>query len=796
MYLLFYFFSGFCLLSFEILWIHVFTSRIGSSAVSLALISASFFLYAGLGSVISGMLLGKFRKKWLYGLSELLFALTTLASYSLLSVIQLKVEANIVSKFIYVSLFTAIPFFFSGMGLPFLTEFFVPISSKRTVTGGQFYLANLLGAALGVVTGGFILPGNIGYFRTFLFTGTLNIIIAGLAIYFSNHIVPTLKTIKIKKPDVPIVKGYYGWTLLFFSGFFSIFIEILVVVYFQQIVMPSIYMSTLIFFLFLIGLSLGTLTAFLLRRKYEPLNILKAMLLTTGFCIIASSFIFYQIFLHKSNQTLFFLFSSLTLFIVSGTIYPIAWEIFNAQATSQGKTYGTMGVINKSGCVLGSLVVAFVSLSFLGLTGSFIIIGAGYLILVILLKPSKIIGLISLALVAISIIFCKEPYYLPDTETLIKSYSGASGLVSVIQDRYKSFHIVLNQNYLLNGTEKALLSQKNQAWIPLTISKYTGRIAYIGMGSGISANACLDFPVNKLDVFEIVPEVVEAAKENFSKWNSRLFSDSRCRIITEDGRAAIYSSNNKYDVIVSDLFTPQYEYTGYMYTKDFYTILAAKINEKGIVCQWLPLYQLNTELSGIVINTFNKVFPYSIAIRGNFDPQQNIIGLIGSNQPIEFSDKYLEDKFNTTEVKLLRNTSVLFKSAENFKLTVCFDTKSAAIDFTDRPVNTDDNNIFAFKSFRTIKANELLKAYTYLYAYGNIMTSKTFISLKVNEAESVTLLKTVNSGNNYFAAAISKIAAELNIGNFNENTDKMNTHFGRAKELHPKGKVTLDDLGM
>ena len=119
-------------------------------------------------------------------------------------------------------------------------------------------------------------------------------------------------------------------------------------------------------------------------------------------------------------------------------------------------------------------------------------------------------------------------------------YQGADGVVAVLEgDAEGSRHIVLNQTYTLNGTQRALRAQQHESWIPLVMCPHPQRVAFIGMASGISAAAVLDAPVTHLDAIELVPRRVRAAREHFGAFNQRLFTDPRAQVVVNDGRNTV-----------------------------------------------------------------------------------------------------------------------------------------------------------------------------------------------------------------------------------------------------------------
>lgn len=131
---------------------------------------------------------------------------------------------------------------------------------------------------------------------------------------------------------------------------------------------------------------------------------------------------------------------------------------------------------------------------------------------------------------------------------------------------------------------------------------------------------------------ELIPQVVEAAREHFGPYTNDLFSDPRVRIVAEDGRNLLLASDQQYDVIVADLFRPWGAGIGDLYTREHFAAVRARLRPGGIFAQWLPLYQMSRQEFGIIVRTLTEVFPQVTLWRGNFVPQRPIVVLIAQKE--------------------------------------------------------------------------------------------------------------------------------------------------------------------
>ncbi|MEI6520022.1 MAG: MFS transporter [bacterium] len=820
--------SGFCVLAHETIWIRRLGLEIGNTVVSATIVVTAFFLCAALGNLFGSKLLKNTTKSLrIYGLSEVATGISAMLLFPLAGSLYMLLHplAGIFTVAWPIHLFYAIllvgpPAFFAGISFPALSEAFVDKVNHRTTTGGTFYAGNLIGAAIGVLGGGVLLPQTFGYNTAFFIISALYVGIGTIAIHYSSKTIPLPLEIKRygkqKSPPIPkaplIHHPNIGIAILICSGIFSIMLEMLVIAYFQQMVIGSLYVISSILFAFIINLGFGAMLASYLRSRNVLVDHLLLVLLSI--CGLLSLVyplllsIILQQHLFQNNtfgiSQLFNVAFTTTiilapLLIPIGTIFPLAWEIIESAATRQGEALGHAVAWNKAGSAIGALIGPFLLVPLLGLTGSIMIAGCGYLALAIWVSPKN--RLLRGIAITIVIIGCwlgwgrQLPFMLHTGETLVAIYQGTDGVVGVVDDSSGSRHIVLNGTYTLNGTGRAFRSQQHESWIPLLLAPNPQRVAFIGMASGISADAALDYPISQLDAIELVPDVVKAAHENFQKWNNRLFTDQRASILKNDGRYVIQTATQPYNVVIIDLLHPALEGTASLYSADFLTKVAKKLTPDGICCLWMPMYQLNEETAGIALNTFTKAFPCAVAVRGNLDPEQPIVGLIGANKPINMSDEFLQERLQSMTGSKAIKSSPFLRSPANVRLIMLGDLKAISSDFEKFAITSDDSPAFAFSASQNIPDTSVIRGIKLLRWFGNRVKSPTFPSCKLGGTPPEIQFRAIAAGNNYFAASVFQEPLSDEMINSADRDVKMQQYLIRARILAPQTDITIDDLG-
>ncbi len=816
------------------MWIHRIGLEIGNTCVSAAMVVSVFFISAALGN-LTGCRLLRINKKPLtiYGISEICTGISSAILFPVASVLYLYIHpfANSTTvtwpiNLLYALSLAGIPAFFTGISFPAISDAFINTINHRTESGGKFYAGNLIGAAIGVIAGGIILPKYLGYTAAFFTISIIFIIIGITAIYYSRRInadknisAKTISTSKSKKKVVIEQKDerhinqntrtvVIGIAIIIGSGIFSIMLEMLIIAYFQQMATGSLYVISSILFAFILNLGIGSLLASTLRKKgISVVKLLSVMLIICGILALVYPLIFnfmleQGIFRQNNQINYIVIISALILapFLISvGTIFPLAWEMIETAAKHQGQAMGHASVLNKIGSAVGAIAGPFILVPVIGLTGAVMSAGCGYLVLAIFVKPEKQIirGIIFVAIIVCTWLTWGKmvPFKLQNGETLKAIYQGPDGVVGVVDDDTGSRHIVLNGTYTLNGTGRAYKSQQHESWVPLLFTPNPQRVTFIGMASGISADAALDFPISHLDAIELVPDVVKAAKQHFNKWNNRLFTDKRANVIINDGRYVISSSPKPYDTIIIDLLHPALEGTASLYSADFLSKVSGKLTPDGLCCLWLPLYQLNEELAGIILKTFINSFPSCIAVRGNFDPGQPIIGLIGANRPINISDEYLQHRLHSIKGNAGIKSSPFMRSTENARLLLLGDLKNISEDFKKYPQTTDNHPAFVYQSLKYIPENTVIRGIKLLYWFGNRFKSPEFPSCYLGNTPADKPFRGINAGNNYYAASVFRMPLNDDIINSTERNRTSQAYIIRARTIAPQTDIMIEDLG-
>src|SRR4030066_407941 len=96
--------------------------------------------------------------------------------------------------------------------------------------------------------------------------------------------------------------------------------------------------------------------------------------------------------------------------------------------------------------------------------------------------------------------------------------------------------------------------------------------------------------VEEIVLAEIEPKVLGVAR-TFSKYNHDVLDNPKLRIVFNDGRNYLMTTQEKLDVITADPIHPWFSGAGYLYTAEYFRLASEHLNPGGIACPWLPIYE-------------------------------------------------------------------------------------------------------------------------------------------------------------------------------------------------------------
>lgn len=592
------------------------------------------------------------------------------------------------------------------------------------------YAVNTLGAAIGSAAGSLWLPDALGVRASYGVAMALSLAVAGAALALSRS--PALRPGAPGKSEARSAadgrearsqraqpagareRGFLG--LAFLSGFGVLGFEVLLIQAVALALESSVYSfgAVLIVVLATLAASSALVAALPERATGRRLLIgslaIQALLLALlPAAIVAGTrgLASHSAATFGNGLWLAVAFGGLPL-LNGGLVLPATFRLARGRAI--GARVGGLLAANTVGGIVGSLAASFVLLDGLGLWQSMAALAVLYALAAVGLLPTgrarAAAAGAALVVAATVLSSAADPRGLPlawitRKQRLVALDEGAHGVVAVVDVVNKRLErdrwLRIDGRYTLSGA-LARVHQERLGHLPLVLSGRPRRALYVGTATGETASASVLHPLEQRTLVELVPEVQALAAVHFAEQNRGVYDHERTRVVVEDGRNHVRATRETYDAIAFDLFVPQRPGVGGMYTRDSFAAAAERLEDGGVLCVWLPLYQLDDALFQILAATFVDVFPDAMLWRGDFFtqlPTAALVGVRGGNPSAEaisaagraLADLGVEDRW----LRDPRGLWMLYVGA-----------LADAIDPTvPRVINTDDRPRFEYVAARS-----------------------------------------------------------------------------------------------
>jgi spermidine synthase len=423
-----------------------------------------------------------------------------------------------------------------------------------------------------------------------------------------------------------------------------------------------------------------------------------------------------------ANVTLAFSYMLVPSFFM-GLAFPLAGTVISDYRKHIGQAVGSVLAYNTVGAIFGSAASGFILIYLFGIERSLqmltvINIGFGLIVLFSIgnnrLMMRTLGGLMVASVMFLAInhdafrmwdtdflaIFQNnrpEAYDTPEkrrdaienTDRLFY-HEGINSTISAIKVKGADQAVLVNGKVVASSSLRDQQCQLTLGHLPMLLHPNPRKVLVVGLGTGITLGATSVYPgVDDLTLAEIEPNVLGAAR-TFAAYNHAVLDNPKLKIIFNDGRNYLMTTKNKYDVITADPIHPWTQGSGYLYTAEYFKIAAEHLLPGGIMCQWLPIYELSAADLRSVVRTFSLNFKYTMTWLTQYDAE-----LIGSNSPLMINEKELERRI--ADPRILGDLRrVMMGSATDFLSYFIMGTDGMREFSRGGVINTDDNLYLEF----------------------------------------------------------------------------------------------------
>lgn len=591
------------------------------------------------------------------------------------------------------------PTILMGGTLPLLAAWLQKFSSDPGCRSARFYSVNSLGAVLGAALAGFWLVQNWGLVASIRITACVNIIVGVLAMVLSRGLAmkqPSHQDVEqssrsgVGSPRTLLWAG----VIVAFTGAVSMGLELLASRSLALIFGSSLQSFAVVLIAFILGIGLGSAWIASPQRRWSERMTVFLLCIAAVWVVVLVFNIercvdFYRIarigltrtptgYIYHELLTV-----GIALFVLGlpaawiGAVLPLMMRAVSHEGSLLGSRVGTLLTWNTLGAVAGSLTTGFILMPMLGLRNAF---GALSLVLALLAVivagrrrwPVGTLGATCVCFLAASLFIFGNP----DWQNVI-----ASGVFRQHETEFDPNYMSIRKQHIklvfyedapdatvtveqsdgivgpptltlcINAKADAgigadLATQLLVAHLPMLVKPEAKDVFVLGLGSGMTAGAVLDYPVNNLVVAENCEPVIRAS-ELYADWNRHVLSDPRTDLWHEDARTVLKLRPNLYDVIILEPSNPWTVGVGSVFSKECYELAASRLKPGGIIAQWFHVYEMQDDIVELVLRTFSSVFPFVEV----WDCGSGDIVMLGSLQPWRTGSDVFRQGFQNDRVR-------------------------------------------------------------------------------------------------------------------------------------------------
>lgn len=662
--LLLCFLSGATALAYELVFTKLLATIFGTTAYATATVLASFMGGLALGSGLISRWADRSRRPLrLYAAIEFLIAAYMLAVPALMAAVQAGyvglnrveplslTELNLV-RFLLGGAVVLVPTTLMGATLPLLARSLARVGQGSGAAVAWLYSVNTFGAATGTLAANYLFLPWTGIYGALAAGAVANLFVGLRALRFDRTAAawqPAAPSIGPARPHAPErARDRVFLVAAFLTGLVAFAFEVVWTHLLGVVVGTSVYAFGDMLLALLVGIASGSLW---IARHPAPPDVQASRLarcqLGIGLAVVLAiplwdhlpiffklvGYILPGFYLREAVRLAASLVVMAAPAVLMGVSFPLLIESLGGGERRIGRRVGSAYALNTLGAIAGSTLAGFLVLPALGSRLTMLCAAA--------LSVLNGLGLLWLSgaadrrtrlrwTIAAPAALLLGGWAFPawNYEALLSGYNvyfrGTSrpsriifvqedvhgGITSVTQ--YPGDERELRTNGKFQGNNRSQMkAQLGFALIPGILARGHDRAAVIGLGTGVTAATLGRFPFRRIDIAELAPGIVAAAKRYFADLNGRILDDPRIHLHLEDGRnMLLLDATARYDLITAEITSIWFAGAGNLYSREFFELARARLAPGGVLQQWVQFHHIDPLDILRILNTVRQVFTH------------------------------------------------------------------------------------------------------------------------------------------------------------------------------------------
>jgi len=754
--------SGCSALIYEIVWYQLLQLVIGSTAVSLGVLLATFMGGLCLGSIGLPRYLSPERHPLrVYAALEAgigICGILALIGMPLVGGIYTAAVGHGFPSVLLRAIVCAIcllpPTILMGASLPAAARW-VEATPAGVSWLGLLYGANTAGAVFGCLLAGFYLLRVHDMTTATLAAAAINGAVALVSFLLAKA---PYKAGRVSTPAQPTDKAA-GLAPIYLaiglSGAAALGAEVVWTRLLGLMLGSTVYTFSIILAVFLVGIGLGSGIGSLLLRGMRPRAalgcaqmLLAAMVAWTAWQL-AVSLPYWPInpFLSSSPWYTFqidmarCLWAVLPAALLWGASFPLALAAASEAGGDPARLVGRVYAANTGGAILGSLAFSMVLIPWLGTRRSeaalISLCAASALIVLapLVWRLKSQAGAAALAAAAACaavlafhvsdvpgelIAYGRRITITRNSSKILYTAEGINSSIAISQwnDGAVQFHVSGKVEASTEPYDMRL--QRMLGHLPALLHAQPRSVLIVGFGAGVTAGTFVLHPsIQRIVICEMEPLIPVTAKRYFHQEHYDVLDDRRTQMIYDDARHYVLTTPEKFDIITSDPIHPFVKGSATLYSREYFEMVRARLNPGGVVTQWVPLYESDAETVKSEIATFFDVFPNGSIWANELNGGGYDLVLLGQAEPAPIDVDAIQARLDQPAywpvAKSLRDVG--FASAVDLLGTYAGRAADLKPWLTDAEINRDGNLRLQYLAGMALNSNKESAIYEEMLNY-------------------------------------------------------------------------------
>ena len=354
--------------------------------------------------------------------------------------------------------------------------------------------------------------------------------------------------------------------------------------------------------------------------------------------------------------------------ILWGASFPLALGAAASPGEDPGRLVGGIYAANTLGAIVGALGVSLALIPWIGTRNSqrvLLVVSALSALLVLAPHARKhrskalaaglaasmlVAGLLAWKVDAIPgelIAYGRRMAISAGKAKILLTAEGRNSSVAISQWNDGAFEVDVNGHVEATTEPYDMKLQRTVGHLPALLHPHPQSVLGIGFGAGVSAGTFTTYPsIHTITVCEIEPIIPPISTRYFARQDYNVLHNPRTRIVYDDARHFVLTTPEKFDIIASDPLDVFVKGTAALYSKEYFEAVKRHLNPGGMFSLYVPLYESDVRTVKSELATFMDVFPYGTVWANTVSGQGYDMVFLGQAGPLKINLDEIEQRLN------------------------------------------------------------------------------------------------------------------------------------------------------